>query len=104
MRVADMAEKRSIVLIDQIEPLIRDFRDQKVILDNDLAALYEVPTKRLNEQVRRNRERFPADFMFQLTHEEAESLRSQNANLKAGRGQHRKYSPYAFVGRLEQDF
>jgi ORF6N domain len=68
-RNMDMAEKRSIVLIDQIEPLILDIRDQKVILDNDLAALYEVSTKRLNEQVRRNRERFPADFMFQLTRE-----------------------------------
>jgi hypothetical protein len=62
-----------------------------------LAKLYGVSTKRLNEQVRRNLARFPEDFMFQLTAEEAESLRSQNATLKPGRGQHRKYAPYAFT-------
>jgi hypothetical protein len=56
-----------------------------------------VPTKRLNEQIRRNRSRFPDDFLFQLTVAEAESLRSQNATLKTGRGQHRKYQPYAFT-------
>ena len=54
--------------------------------------------KRLNEQVRRNLKRFPADFMFQLTREEADSLRSQIATLKIGRGEHRKYLPYAFTG------
>ena len=70
-------------------------RGQKVLLDSDLAALYDVPTKRFNEQVKRNLERFPADFMFQLTEEEWESLRSQIATLKPGRGQHRKYMPYA---------
>ena len=68
-------------------------RGQKVLLDSDLAALYDVPTKRFNEQVKRNLERFPADFMFQLTEEEWESLRSQIATLKPGRGQHRKYMP-----------
>lgn len=67
------------------------------MLDSDLAALYDVPTKRFNEQVKRNLERFPADFMFQLTEEEWESLRSQIATLKPGRGQHRKYMPYAFT-------
>jgi hypothetical protein len=72
-------------------------RGQKVLLDSDLAALYDVPTKRFNEQVKRNLERFPADFMFQLTEEEWESLRSQIATLKLGRGQHRKYMPYAFT-------
>jgi hypothetical protein len=56
-----------------------------------------VPTKRFNEQVKRNSERFPADFMFQLTEEEHSALRSQNAALKTGRGQHRKYLPYAFT-------
>jgi hypothetical protein len=70
---------------------------EKVLLDSDLAALYDVPTKRFNEQVKRNLERFPADFMFQLTEEEWESLRSQIATLKPGRGQHRKYMPYAFT-------
>src|SRR6202162_1808343 len=92
-----MEKAGQVILIDQIEPLILEIRGQKVLLDRDLAALYDVPTKRLNEQVRRNRERFPADFMFQLTAEEAQSLRSQNATLKPGRGQHRKYLPYAFT-------
>jgi ORF6N domain len=66
------------------------------MLDSDLAELYDVPIKRLNEQVRRNRRRFPADFMFQLTQDEYSALRSQNATLKQGRGKHRKYLPYAF--------
>jgi len=68
-----------------------------VILDAELAALYAVTTKRLNEQVRRNRKRFPDDFIFQLTADEAAALRSQIATLKTGRGQHRKYLPYAFT-------
>jgi hypothetical protein len=72
-------------------------RGQRVLLDGELAALYGVPTKRLNEQVRRNRKRFPDDFVFQLTAEEAGALRSQNATLKPGRGQHLKYRPYAFT-------
>ncbi|SRR5260221_3784160 len=72
-------------------------RGQKVILDEDLAALYGVPTKRLNEQVRRNPGRFPADFMFVLSDGEWDSLRSQIATLKNGRGQHRKFLPYAFT-------
>ena len=62
-----------------------------------MATLYDVPTKRFNEQVRCNLERFPADFMFQLTEEEWAALRSQFATLKLGRGQHRKYLPYAFT-------
>ncbi len=69
------------------------------MLDSDLAELYGVETKRLNEQVRRNLKRFPDDFMFQLTEEEAESLRSHFATLKSGRGKHRKYLPYAFTGQ-----
>lgn len=67
---------------DDIGPLIRTIRGQKVILDSDLARIYGVPTKRLNEQVRRNIKRFPSDFMFQLTVKEADSLRSQFATLK----------------------
>lgn len=70
-------------------------RGHAVILDSDLAALYGVPVKRLNEQVHRNKERFPEHFVFQLTENERHSLRSQNATLK--RGQHRKYLPYAFT-------
>lgn len=72
-------------------------RGVKVILDEDLAELYGVEVRRLNEQVHRNMERFPGDFMFRLTPEENKSLRSQNAALKTGRGQHRKYMPYAFT-------
>ena len=73
-------------------------RGHKVMLDVDLAQLYGVPTKRLNEQVKRNRKRFPPDFIFRLTTAEAEvvmSLRSQTATLK--RGRHRKYLPYVFT-------
>ena len=83
---------------DNIEPLIRTIRGQKVILADDLARLYGVPTKRLNEQVKRNQERFPDDFMFQLSPEEAGSAlrsRSQIATLK--RGRNLKYLPYAFT-------
>src|SRR3989337_836613 len=69
-------------------------RGQKVMLDVDLAAIYGVTTKRLNEQVRRNLRRFPSDFMFQLTSEEAESLRSQIATSKRGG---RRYLPYVFT-------
>jgi len=74
-----MADNRVLINIDQIEPLILDIRGQKVLLDKDLAALYGVPTRRLNEQVRRNRNRFPDDFMFQLTKEELENWKSQIA-------------------------
>ena len=72
-------------------------RGQKVILDADLAALYEVPTKRFNEAVKRNLAKFPTDFMFALTSAEWDALRSQFATLKPGRGQHRKYLPYVFT-------
>ena len=81
----------------EIKNLIYHIRGKAVMLDSDLAALYGVTTKRLNEQVRRNLSRFPADFMLQLTAQEADSLRSQFATLKPGRGQHRKYLPYAFT-------
>ena len=80
-----------------ISPVIRTIRGQKVILDSDLARIYGVTTKRLNEQVKRNAKRFPSDFLFRLTGEEADSLRSQIATLKTGRGQHRKFLPYAFT-------
>lgn len=80
-----------------IEQAIIVVRGRKVMTDQDLAALYGVPTKRLNEQARRNAERFPEDFMFRLAPDEWAALRSQVATLKAGRGQHRKYPPYAFT-------
>jgi phage regulator Rha-like protein len=71
-------------------------RGQKVMLDSDLAELYRVPTFRLNEAVKRNQARFPADFMFQLLKEEAACLTSQIAMSKKGRGG-RRYLPYAFT-------
>jgi len=85
------------ILREHIEQNILLIRGHRVMLDTDLAILYGVPAKRLNEQVRRNKKRFPSDFMFQLTAEEVDRLRSQFATLKAGRGQHRKYRPYAFT-------
>jgi hypothetical protein len=78
-----------------IEERIFNIRGKQVMIDKDLALLYGVETKRLNEQVKRNIERFPEDFMFQLTMEEC--LRSQIATLNTGQGQHLKYLPYAFT-------
>jgi len=72
--------------VDGVASLIREVRGHRVMLDSDLAALYGVSTKRLNEQVKRNRARFPDDFVFQLTPEEAAGLRSQIATSKRGRG------------------
>jgi len=81
--------------IPSADKVIVRIRGQAVILDANLAVLYGVSTKRLNEQVRRNTDRFPEDFVFQLSWEEAQRLRSQNATLK--RGQNIKYQPYAFT-------
>ena len=92
-----MPSKTNLIVLEQIEPLIKTIRGQKVILDGDLARLYGVTTKRLNQQVRRNIHRFPDDFLFQLTQDEADSLRLQIATLNVGRGQHRKYPPLAFT-------
>ena len=72
-------------------------RGHKVILDADLAELYEVPTKQFNQAVKRNLAKFPADFMFALTAAEWAALRSQIVTLNTGRGQHRKYLPYVFT-------
>ena len=79
----------------QIQEKIYEIRGQKVMLDYDLATLYQIETKRLKESVKRNDERFPEDFMFILTKVEYDSLRSQIATLKTGRGTHSKYLPYA---------
>jgi phage regulator Rha-like protein len=90
-------KQKSIVPVERIERSILLIRGERVLLDSDLAGLYGVTVKRLNEQVRRNLKRFPKDFMFQLTKEEYRVLRSQIATLKTGRGRHRKYLPYAFT-------
>ena len=80
-----------------IENLIFEIRGVKVMLDYDLATLYEVEVAQLKRQVRRNIERFPEDFMFELTTEDVSALRCQNGILKTGRGQHSKYPPFAFT-------
>jgi phage regulator Rha-like protein len=87
--------KRPAQLAIPVESRILVLRHQRVILDGDLAELYGVTVKRLNQQVNRNQERFPADFMFQLTAKE-EALRLQFATSKKGRGG-RRYPPYAFT-------
>jgi hypothetical protein len=92
-----MSPKTEVIPSEQIERSILLIRGHRVMLDSDLAQLYGVPVKRLNEQVRRNLRRFPADFMIRHTGQEYEALRSQIATLKPARGTHRKYLPYAFT-------
>ena len=89
-------KRTALVPVEDITRTILILRGQRVILDRELAAIYGVTTKRLNEQVKRNSDRFPEDFMFQLSPQEAERSRSQFATLKIGRGQNIKYRPYAF--------
>ncbi len=96
-----------LIPVERVDNAILEIRGQKVILSHDLAALYGVSTRRLNEQVRRNSGRFPPDFMFQLSWDETQKLRSESdvadegglrsqfATLK--RGKHHKYRPYAFT-------
>ncbi len=93
--------------LQSIQNIIYEIRGHKVMLDFDLAELYDVETKALNLAVKRNLQRFPFDFMFQLTFDEwnhlklqieaTNSLRLQNETLKKGRGKHTKYLPYAFT-------
>ncbi len=83
--------------ITVIQNKIYEIRGVKVMLDKDLAKLYQVTTGNLNKAVKRNIKRFPPDFMFQLTAEEWEDLRFQNGIIKKGRGEHTKYLPYAFT-------
>ncbi|MEK6858005.1 MAG: ORF6N domain-containing protein, partial [Nanoarchaeota archaeon] len=97
------------LITNNIQNRIHTIRGSQVMLDSDIATLYEVPTKALNQAVKRNSERFPEQFMFQLTEDEFENLRSQivTSNTKVlrsqivtlnkGRGTHRKYLPYAFT-------
>lgn len=90
------AEATEIVRAEQVQSRIHTIRGQNIMLDSDLAALYEVETKTLNRAVQRNLERFPEDFMFQLTVEEADSLRYQFGTSNEGRGG-RRYLPYVFT-------
>lgn len=96
----------NLIPIERVISKILLIRGNKVILDKDLAELYEVETKSLNRAVKRNIDRFPSDFMFQLTqiefknlrsNSETSSLRSQIGTIKNQRGQHRKYLPYVFT-------
>jgi phage regulator Rha-like protein len=88
--------KRPSQLAIPVDSRILILRHQRVILDSDLAELYGVSAKQLNQQIKRNRDRFPTDFMFQLTAKENDSLRSQIVTSKKGRGG-RRYPPYAFT-------
>ncbi|TLY74683.1 MAG: ORF6N domain-containing protein [Gammaproteobacteria bacterium] len=94
-----MTRSKAVTRTADISRAILVLRGHRVLLDEALAELYGVTTKRFNEQVRRNAARFPADFMFQLTVEEREALRSHSATSKTtltGRGG-RRYLPYAFT-------
>jgi len=90
-----MTEHHPLIPVERIEQAILLIRGQKVMLDSDLAALYGVETRRLVEAVKRNVERFPDDFMFQLAKEESDILRSQFATSSSWGG--RRYAPYAFT-------
>ena len=105
-----MKENNSLALsTDNLKSRIYTIRGMQVMLDEDLAELYNVETKALNQAVKRNIKRFPENFMFQLTDSEYKSLRSQFAalngeplrcqigTLETGRGTHRKYLPYVFT-------
>ena len=103
-QITEMSKDKSLIPAERIERSILMIRNQKVMLDRDLAYLYGVTTKVLNQAVKRHKDRFPEDFMFQLTMEEARiwwtevrggGLRSQIVTLR--RGQHIKYRPYAFT-------
>ncbi|HTR67707.1 MAG TPA: ORF6N domain-containing protein [Terriglobales bacterium] len=89
-------KKQAIILSKRADSKILLLRGHRIILDADLAELYGVAVKRLNEQVKRNTKRFPADFMFRLTAREQHSLRSHFATSNASRGG-RRYLPYAFT-------
>ncbi len=88
-------QENNIIPVEIVGSKILIIRGKRVMIDRDLAELYGVETKVLNQAVRRNRGRFPEDFMFQLNDDEFESLRSQFVTLK--KGQHRKYLPYVFT-------
>ncbi|MBI5763010.1 MAG: ORF6N domain-containing protein [Planctomycetes bacterium] len=95
-----MARQRkptSIIPVERIDHSILLIRGHKVMLDRDLASLYQVEVRALIQAVKRNRTRFPEDFMFQLTRAEAASLRSHSVIIKRGRGSHSKYLPHVFT-------
>jgi len=89
--------KAELMVVESVERTIRVLRGHKVLLDADLAELYGVTAKRLNEQVKRNAARFPEDFMFQLTPAEHANLRSQIATSSSGTHGGRRHAPFAFT-------
>jgi phage regulator Rha-like protein len=93
----DKNKAAPVIPLERITHSILALRGQKVLLDSDLAALYGVATKVLLQAIKRNPRRFPDDFMLRLSNQEWAALRSQIVTLKPGRGQHRKYLPYAFT-------
>jgi hypothetical protein len=92
-----MGKSSNLILIDKIEPLIFTFRGQKVLLDRDLAALYGVATKVLNQAVKRNIQRFPDDFMFQMSPRELEEWRSQFVTSNSAAKMGLRRPPFAFT-------
>src|SRR5271170_2807195 len=95
-RFGDSMRASRLVLLKPVEPRILILRGVRVIIDSELAELYGVRVKRMNEQVKRNAQRFPRDFMFQLSANEEENLRSQFATSSSGHGG-RRHLPYAFT-------
>ncbi|MGI6393570.1 MAG: ORF6N domain-containing protein [bacterium] len=92
-----MDRKNELIKADDIKSKIFTVRGMQVMLDSDLAELYQTETKYVNRAVKRNPDRFPDGFVFQLNKTEMESLRFQFGTLKTGRGQHRKFNPYVFT-------
>jgi|SRR5665213_3431837 len=92
-----MKRKKNSTVLEPVEPLIQMIREERVILDSDLAQIYGVETGALNRAIKRNSEKFPEDFMFQLTAAEFKSLRCQIGILKPSRGKHRKFLPFVFT-------
>ena len=92
-----MPKSSNKLTADQLGRLIYEIRGERVMLDSDLASIYGVETKALNRAVKRNRDRFPQDFAFQLSADEWQSLRYQIGTLKTRRGRHRKYLPWVFT-------
>jgi hypothetical protein len=97
VRLIPVGRSKGLAPVEDITRSILVLRGHKVLLDEDLAALYGVETRVLLQAVKRNAPRFPGDFMLQFTAPEWAAIRSQFVTLKSGRGEHRKYLPYAFT-------
>lgn len=96
------ADTGELMVIDDIQSRIYTIRGVQVMLDEDLADLYGVEVRVLNQSVKRNIDRFPEEFRFQLSTEENEVIKSQIVTLKSGRGRHRKYLPNASASTMSQ--